>query len=380
MHTKQILLILLLFNLCSCNEADKTTQNNETPKESSIKYAKNFSLEYREAYKILRISKAFQEENKETFTFVLLPKGVKKPDEYPDSQVIRIPVDDIAFTATTQLAYLSFVDKYDKIAAVGKTSDIYDTTLQKYLEKEKIPEIGADKSLNSELLFAIRPDVLVTGGMPHSAYGVYKRLMDVGIPVLVFGSWLETHPLGCLEWVKVLAALTNKEEEVQRKFDEVEEAYLQTRQLTRAIKNKPKVFKGLNYKSTWYANGKDSYLARYLQDAGADYHWKDREGSLLALDFEAVYPVGIATDYWLNPGMYMHSKEKLLNQDQRYKDFKAFRLGNIYNNNRRTSPRGGQDYFQSGAINPHIVLKDLVKIFHPDLLPDHQLYYYKKIN
>jgi len=379
-NIKKILILICLFNLYSCNKTDKKVQNDETAKENPIKYAKNFSLEYQDGYKILHISKAFEEENKETFTFVLLPERVEKPVQYLDNQVIRIPVKEIAFTATTQLAYLTFVDDYSKIVAVGKTNNIYDSTLRKYLEKEKIPEIGVNKSLNTELVFSIQPDVLITGGMPYNTYGIYKGLIEAGIPVIIFSSWLETHPLGSLEWVKVLAALTDKEEEVYKKFDEIEQAYLQTKELTQNIKDKPKVFKGLNYKNAWYANGKDSYLAQYLKDAGADYYWKEEKGNLLVLDFEAVYPVGINTEYWLNPGMYIHNKEDLINQDERYEDFKAFQSGRVYNNNLRMRPEGGQDYFQSGAINPHIILKDLVKIFHPDLLPEHQLYYYKKIN
>lgn len=380
MYIQKIFITVLFFSLFACNNADKSIPNNEKPKEKLTKYAKNFYLEYHDNYKILHISKAFQEENNETFTFVLLPDGVKKPNEYSDNQVIKIPVKRIAFTATTQLAYLSFVDDYDKIVAVGKTSNIYDSTLRKYLEKENIPEIGIDQSLNSELLFSIQPDLLITGGTPYGTYSIYQALMDAGIPVIVFSSWLETHPLGRLEWVKILAALTNQEEKVYKKFDEIEKAYLETKQLTQNVKHKPKIFKGLNHKNTWYTNGKDSYLAQYLKDAGADYHWQDKKGNLLTLDFEEVYPVGITHDYWLNPGMHIHSKEDLINQDQRYQDFKAFQSGKIYNNNRRMLSKGGQDYSQSGAVNPHIILKDLVKIFHPDLLPNHQLYYYKKIN
>jgi iron complex transport system substrate-binding protein len=40
---------------------------------------------------------------------------------------------------------------------------------------------------------------------------------------------------------------------------------------------------------------------------------------------------------------------------------------------------GGNDFFESGVINPHLILKDMIKIFHPDLLTDHQLHYYMKL-
>jgi iron complex transport system substrate-binding protein len=47
----------------------------------------------------------------------------------------------------------------------------------------------------------------------------------------------------------------------------------------------------------------------------------------------------------------------------------------VYNNNRRTTPNGGNDYYESAVVNPDIILRDLVKIFHPDLVEDDFVYY-----
>ena len=48
-------------------------------------------------------------------------------------------------------------------------------------------------------------------------------------------------------------------------------------------------------------------------------------------------------------------------------------------NNLQVNKFGGNDYWETGLVEPHIVLKDMIKIFHPDLLPDHELVYYKSI-
>jgi iron complex transport system substrate-binding protein len=40
---------------------------------------------------------------------------------------------------------------------------------------------------------------------------------------------------------------------------------------------------------------------------------------------------------------------------------------------------GANDYWESGSVNPHLILADLITIFHPDLLPGHQLVYYKQL-
>lgn len=66
-------------------------------------------------------------------------------------------------------------------------------------------------------------------------------------------------------------------------------------------------------------------------------------------------------------------------EDNRYANFAAVKTGNVYNNNARINNSGGNDYWESGTSNPDIVLSDLIKILHPEILPNHQLVYYRKL-
>jgi iron complex transport system substrate-binding protein len=43
------------------------------------------------------------------------------------------------------------------------------------------------------------------------------------------------------------------------------------------------------------------------------------------------------------------------------------------------SPGGGNDYWESGAINPQVILKDIASILHPELFENYDLVYYRKI-
>ena len=99
-----------------------------------------------------------------------------------------------------------------------------------------------------------------------------------------------------------------------------------------------------------------------------------REGVVVGTPFDEA---GEA-DFWINPGTW-NSLANGTAEDQRFAEFFAFESGNVFNNNARVSAGGGVDYFESGATNPHLVLADLLSIFHPDLLPDHELYYYQKL-
>ena len=121
-------------------------------------------------------------------------------------------------------------------------------------------------------------------------------------------------------------------------------------------------------------------MAQFLRDADAVYHWdriKSPSGSL-ALGFEAVAPVALAAEYWIHTGS-LTSKAGLLAQDARYAAFAPVKTGRVFNNNRRTNAQGANDYWESGALRPDIVLADLIRILHPELLPRGSLYYYQSL-
>ena len=132
-------------------------------------------------------------------------------------------------------------------------------------------------------------------------------------------------------------------------------------------------------KGTWYVPEGNSYLTHFLQDAGATSKWADIKGiGSLPLSFEVVAPEALKADFWLNIG-YVDSRQEVEGKDNRFADFKPFKNGNLYNHNKKTNDVGANDYWESGAVNPQLVLSDLIKILHPELLPGHQLLYYKQL-
>jgi iron complex transport system substrate-binding protein len=98
----------------------------------------------------------------------------------------------------------------------------------------------------------------------------------------------------------------------------------------------------------------------------------------LNLDYEAVYNKAANADYWVNTG-FAKSLGEIKSADKKNAFFKAFKTGNVYNNDKRNTPSGGFDFWESGAVNPDKVLADLISIFHPELLPGHEFYYYRKL-
>jgi iron complex transport system substrate-binding protein len=219
------------------------------------------------------------------------------------------------------------------------------------------------------------------------AYGIhaetanqYKKLEELGINVVLNGEYLETSPLGKLEWVKFLAAFYNVLAETTQKFDKVEEEYLKLSSMYTNLKTKPKVMSGMPWKGVWYVPGGSSYIARMISDAGGYYIWNSiPQRESIPLNFEKVIEHANEADIWINTGQ-AKTLIDILSEDERLGMIRSFKERQVYNNNARANNTGGNDFWESGLIHPQIILKDLIKIFHPQLLPDYTLVYYKKLN
>ena len=193
---------------------------------------------------------------------------------------------------------------------------------------------------------------------------------------------METTPLGRAEWGKFLALFYNTEKEANEFFAQTAATYNELTTLTAGIEAKPTVFLNTAWEGTWYVPGGKSYLANFIADAGGDYLWSDDSSTgSLYLSYEEVLDVaGTNGEIWLNPGGFSFSAADVLMLDERYGEFSAYQNGEMYNNNNRLSEMGGNDFFESGIAYPEVILADLIVIFHPELLPDHELQYYLKLN
>ncbi len=233
--------------------------------------------------------------------------------------------------------------------------------------------------MNYERIVELNPDLVITYGVGSEVTGYNQKLNDMGIETIIIPEYLENHPLGKLEWIKFIAAFYDKEEIAQTYFEKVENEYNQLIVQLPEEKEKPKVLFGLPWKDVWYVPGGKSFLAKMVNDAGGSYLWKDNQSrESISLNIENVFIKANKADIWLNTGT-VHHKEEMLKIDERFKDFRPYTVSKIYNNNLQENAAGGNNYWEKGVVEPHIILKDLIKIFHPGLLPNHSLVYYRYI-
>lgn len=172
----------------------------------------------------------------------------------------------------------------------------------------------------------------------------------------------------------------NLEAEGETLFDDIAAQYNELTAMTADLEERPTVFTNTPYDGTWYMPGGNSFVAKLLADAGADYLWSDDESTgSLYLDFETVFERAADADFWVNAGGFWFSLDDALAEDERFEQFAAFQNGNVWSNNLALNEFGGNDYWEGGVANPQLVLADLIAIFHPDLLPDHQFVYYQQL-
>jgi iron complex transport system substrate-binding protein len=347
----------------------------------TIRYAKGFTLEYKDNYKILTVTQPWAGTD-QAFTYILVPRESEPPAAVSNALIVEVPVRSFVAMSTTYFPFLENIGKLDALMAVDDATYVYNPTVREKAASGEIAVVGGGMggpSANIERLLELDPEVIMTSASGIPELDVYPKLEEVGLPVVINGDYLEQTPLGRAEWGIFIAAFFDLEQQASQQFDALVQRYEEVSALAANIQERVTVFTNTDYQGTWYVPAGESYAGILLKDAGAEYLWADEPGTgAFPLSFESVFEQANDADYWLNPG-FAASLQDLLAMDARYAEFKAFQTEQVFNYNAKVTDTGGMDYFESGVANPDVILKDLIKIFYPELLSDHDLYYYQQL-
>jgi iron complex transport system substrate-binding protein len=343
---------------------------------AALRWAKSVTWERRGSRVEIEVSRPWKGAREPLRTTLLLP-GDAGP---VPSGGIRVPVKRIACLASVHVGYLNALGAASTLIAVDAADHVYDENIRKNVASGKIFAAGSGSQLNVERLLAAKPDLVVANAVGLSEYEALQRLSRAGIPVLITAEWMEDHPLARAEWVRLFGLLLGRERQADSLFRFIETSYLKQVESVRGRARKPTVLLGGPFRDEWFVSGGRSYMARFLEDAGADYLWKkDTTAGGVPLSFETVLTRARGADVWLYPGDFSNHWNTLADgarQDARFASFSAFRHGDVYNNDARRLPDGANDYWESGNVNPHRMLADLISIFYGT---EDSLYYHRRI-
>lgn len=374
MFCSLLLTIGILFISCESKNKKGSDLKNKVSS-VKIKYAKGFDFEQIDGVKKLVIKSPYPDA-KEVFEFILESEDAQKTIDWKLPS-FKVPVEKIVVSSTTHIPMLELLGVENSLIGFQNTQYVSSEKTRKRIDAGLIKDLGKEFALNTEVLFDLEPDVVVGFAMTKTNK-TYNLIEEMGIPVVLNGDWLEETPLGRAEWIKFFGLLYDKEEEADSIFSQIEKDYLSAIEMAKKADNQHTVLSGAIMRNdVWSLPAGQSFVAQFLEDANLNYLWKDTQGKgSLNLSFESVFEKGEKADFWIAPG-YFSSKEQMLEGNKNYSDFKSFQNNKIYTPSTKTGATGGVIYYELAPTRPDLVLKDLIKITNPQLLPDHKLVFFE---
>ncbi len=378
---KFVLPLVFFCVFVSCKNNDpytKTEENaNETKESSSIKYAQGFNITTFQGYKTITVKNPWPGSDK-TFKYALVEKNSSLPNPEKFDAVVEVPVKRIVVTSTTHIPSLEMLGENAALVGFPGLDYISSEETRRRIADKKIAELGRNEAINTEILINLRPDAVV-GFAIDGNNSTFTVIEKTGVPVLYNSDWTETSPLGKAEWIKFFGALFNKEKEADSIFNAIETEYLTAKKRASEAKNAPTVISGAMYKDIWYMPQGDSWGAKFIADANGDYLWKNSKGiGGNSINLESVLEKGSEAEIWIGPGQFT-SLDEMKSANQVYTQFAAYKTGNVYSYSSKRSKTGSVIYFELAPNRPDLVLKDLIAILHPELLPNYELYFFDKL-
>ncbi|WP_047415569.1 ABC transporter substrate-binding protein [Cellulophaga sp. Hel_I_12] len=377
-HSLLFLLVVFSFS-CKLEKKEAAIETHHTSKE--LLFAKGFTIEKQDSGVTLITLKSPWPGAEKAFTYALVPKEkireIKLNKKAYDA-IVAVPIEKVIVTSTTHVPALESLGVANKLVGFPDTRYISSEETRALVETGKILELGVNGALNTEMVIALQPD-LVVGYSLNSENNNYETIQAAQIPVVYNGDWMEESPLGKAEWIKFFAAFFDKEKEADHYFLEVATAYQEAKALAKTATNKPQVISGAIYKDIWYLPGGKSWAAQFISDASANYIYHDNEESgSLSLSWESVLEKGQSADFWISPAQFT-SHNAMLENSPHYQQFDAFKKRQVYSFAGTVGSTGGVIYYELAPNRPDVVLKDLIHIFHPELLPNYTPYFFKPL-
>ena len=358
-------------------ETSFAEQSASAESKIELRHATGFSVSYHDGYKRVVIKEPWRGAT-EPLVYLLVPQGEKAPHGVV-GKVIEIPLTRVAVMSTTYLPHLDVLGVMDTLVAVDKHEYVNTPSARERIRSGDIHEVGGTINMNVERMIALKTDAVLSYTLDNREEGRRALLSRAGVRLVLGASYLEATPLGRTEWIKFTALFFNKEQEANRYFAKVEKAYGELRDLVAKRPTRPSVLVGAPFKGVWHVPGGKSFSATLIKDAGGDYLWKENDDvGGVPVAFESVFAKGHQADIWLNPSHWQSLAEGR-SADKRFDLFEPFKAGRVFNNNRRLNEHGGNDIWEGGVARPHDVLRDLIRILHPDTLPDHELIWYQRL-
>ncbi|MFN3754289.1 ABC transporter substrate-binding protein [Flavobacterium sp.] len=368
-----IAFVSLLFVHCKTETKSAPTISSE----NTVTYAKGFSIRNYDGYSIVTVQNPWPKASK-TYTYVLKEKNGIVPDSLKQNTIISVPIKTIIVTSTTHIPSLEMLGKQNTLIGFPHLDYISSEKVRARIDAGKVKELGMNQSLNTEVILNLQPDVIIGYGIDNNN-PTLDNLQKSGLKVMLNGDWNEETPLGKAEWIKFFGALYGQQKEAHELFTKIEKDYLKTIEIAKIATTAPTVLAGDMFEDRWYLPKGTSWGSLLLKEAKGNYLWQETSGTgSLSLSFETVLEKAQNADIWITSGQFATLKE-MTDKNPHYAQFTAFKNKKVYSFSGKKGKTGGILYYELAPNRPDMVLKDIVKILHPELLPSYKPFFFEKL-
>lgn len=361
--------------LSACGGGSKTSSLQAEGDTIRMKYSSLLQIVKHADYTVVTIRNPW-DTLKVLHTYLLADREKPLPEHLPEGTVVRTPLQKSVIYSSVHCSLWSELDELKGIGGVCGLEYIKLPQIQEGCRNGSIVNVGNSMNPDIERIIDLRPDAILLSPFENS--GGYGRVGKLNIPIIECADYMETSALGRAEWMRLYGLLLGKEAQADSLFAGIEKEYLTlTQQVKSQNLKRPMVISEMKNSSAWYIPGGNSTMGRLYQDAGADYvfAYLSNSGSV-PLAFETVFDRGGNADIWLIK--YNQPQDKTYSELERdyapYARFKAFQDRKVYGCNTNHVP-----FYEESPFHPELLLKDLIKIFHPELLPDYDLKYFSNL-
>lgn len=375
---KQILLsayiVILVLLLSACGGGSKTSSVLTAGDTLQFRYAVNLKVVKYPDYTMVKIRNPW-DTLRVLHTYLLADKHKPVPEHLPEGTVVRVPLEKLLVYSAVHASLLSELKAIHHIRGICSREYFKHAEVQERCSAGEITDCGNSMSPDVERIIELQPDAILLS--PYENSGSYGQVGKLNIPLIECADYMETSPLGRAEWMRFYGMLVGKEQMADSLFSAVEKEYGRVSREARSSEVKPTVISDLKYGSTWYISGGNSTTGCLYADAGATYVFAYLKNSgSIPLSFETVFDKGQDAAYWFIK--YNQKEEKTYRELEQefplYARFKAFKERRIYGCNSNYVP-----FYEESPFHPELLLKDVVKILHPDLLEEYEPRYFSKL-
>lgn len=374
-YTLAALLVVLLS--VSCNHKNEISTEDFSVALYTPRYACGFEIcGDEQGNSLIRVTRPWQGEGEmPEQTLLILRDDAQPPTDYA-GQWISGAAERVVCMSTSHVAMLAAAGCTEAIVGVSGKQYVSDPQVA---ANDAVADVGYDPNIDFERLVTLRPDIVLLYGVSGESTSTTARLRELKIPYLYIGDYAEQTPLGKAEWLVAVAEIVGRRESAEEVFGGIESRYAAIRDSCARFAERPRVMLNTPYQEVWYMPSDDSYMIRLIEDAAGEYIYKgvNSTGGSKAIGLEEAYMLVADADVWLNTGMCA-TLDELRSLTPKFAGARLVREGRVYNNNRRRTPAGGSDFWESAIVNPDIVLRDLAAILHADA-GDDSLYYYQRL-